>query len=76
MLVGLIEAVSGVSGWIRGSKKHYIHTWQVSTLGRNDCDTMSVLSVSTGQNFYFPFKLLKLYANAQTIFPHKVMWKY
>ena len=38
MLVGLIEAVSGVSGWIRGSKKHYIHTWQVSTRGQNDCD--------------------------------------
>ena len=57
MLVGLIEAVSGVSGWIRGSKKHYIHTWQVSTRGQNDCDNageMSVLSLChQGRSFSF-----------------------
>ena len=27
--MGLIETISGVNCWIRGSKKQYIHTWQV-----------------------------------------------
>ena len=40
MLIGLIETVSGVSGWIRGSKqrKQYIHTWQVTGRGRNSTE--------------------------------------
>ena len=29
MLAEVLETLSGINCWIKGTKKHYIHTWQV-----------------------------------------------